>query len=128
MNGVEYMLRGEKDLPRGPLVSAMEIRKTPKEFLCLCIASVESIDETSTSIEATQDGELAELAKEISEEFLDCIRDELPYGLPPERNVQHKIELIPGAEPVNRPPYRLSFTKEAEVRRQLEEYLKLGQI
>ena len=34
----------------------------------------------------------------------------------------------PGAEPVNRPPYILSFTEEAEVRRQLEEYLKLGQI
>ena len=71
---------------------------------------------------------MAELAREISEEFSDCIRDELPYGLPPERNVQHKLELIPRAEPVNRPPYRLSFTEEAEVRRQLEEYLKLGQI
>ena len=104
----------------------MEIRKTPKEFLCLCIASVESIDDASTSTDATQDRELAELTRQISEEFSDCIRDELPYGLPPERNVEHKIELIPGAEPVNRPPYRLSFTEEAEVRRQLEEYLKLG--
>ena len=128
MNSMEYVLQGEKDLPRGTLVSAMEIRKTPKEFLCLCIASVESIDEASTSTDATQDGELAELAIEISEEFSDYIRDELPYGLPPERNVQHKIELIPGAEPVNRPPYRLSFAEEVEVRRQLEEYLKLGQI
>ena len=51
----------------------------------------------------------------------------LSYGLPPKRNVQYKIELIPRAEPVNRLPYRLSFT-EVEVRRQLEEYLKLGQI
>ena len=49
----QYVLRGEKDLPRGPLVSAMEIRKTPKEFLCQCIASVESIDGASTSTEAT---------------------------------------------------------------------------
>ena len=128
MNGVEYVLRGEKDLPRGPLVSAMKIRKTPKEFLCLCIASVESIDDASTSTDTTQDRELAELAREISEEFSDCIRDELPYGLPPEWNVPHKIELIPGAEPVNRLPYILSFTEEAKVRRQLEEYLKLGQI
>ena len=97
MNGVEYVLRGEKDLPQEPLVSAMEIRKTPKEFLCLCIALVESIDDALTSTDATQDGELAELAREISKEFSDCIRDELPYGLPPERrNVQHKIELIPG--------------------------------
>ena len=95
MNKVKYVLRGEKNLPRGLLVSAMEIRKTPKEFLCLCIASVESIDDASTSTDATQDGELAELAREIYEEFSDCIRDELPYGLPPERNVQHKIELIP---------------------------------
>ena len=89
----------------------MEIQKTPKEFLCLYIASVESIDE---------------LAREISEEFSDCIRDELPYGLPPERNVEHKIELIPRAEPVNRPPYRLSFAEEAEVRRQLEETSSWG--
>ena len=125
MNGIEYVLRGKKDLPRGPFVLAMEIQKTPKEFLCLCIASVESIDDASTSIDATQDGKLAELAREISEEFSDYIRDELPYGLPPKWNVQHKLELIPKTKPLNRPPYRLSFTEDAEIRRQLEEYLKL---
>ena len=58
MNGVEYVLQGDIDLPGGPLVSAMEIRKTLKEFLCLCIASVESIDDASTSTDATQDGKL----------------------------------------------------------------------
>ena len=128
MNEVDHVLRGEKDLPQGPLVLAMKVRKTRNEFLCLCMASVESIDEALTSIDDIQDERMTELANQITEEFSNCIREELPYDLPLERNVEHKIELVLGAEPINRSPYRLSFTEEVEVCRQLEEYLKQGHI
>jgi hypothetical protein len=41
-------------------------------------------------------------------QFQDVFPKELP-GLPPLREIQHKIELIPGSSPPCRPPYRLSI-------------------
>nr|GFC52642.1 hypothetical protein [Tanacetum cinerariifolium] len=38
-------------------------------------------------------------------EFPDVFPDELP-GLPPVREVEFNIELIPGAEPISKAPYR----------------------
>ena len=39
-------------------------------------------------------------------EFLDVFLDELP-GLPPDRDVEFKIELLPGTAPISRRPYRM---------------------
>ena len=44
----------------------------------------------------------------ITNDFKDVFPKELPPGLPPMRNVDHKIDLIPGAAQVSIPPYRLS--------------------
>ena len=44
-----------------------------------------------------------ELRLAILKEFEDVFPDELPKGLPPSRNVDHKIELEPGISPPNRP-------------------------
>ena len=52
--------------------------------------------------------------------------NELPLTLPPKRNVDHQIELIPGAAPVIIPPYRLSQLEEDEIAKQLKEYLSMG--
>ena len=40
-------------------------------------------------------------------EFPDVFLDELP-GLPLERDVEFKIELVPGTTPISRRPYRMS--------------------
>nr|GFC15138.1 putative reverse transcriptase domain-containing protein [Tanacetum cinerariifolium] len=42
----------------------------------------------------------------IVSEFLDVFPDELP-GIPPVREVKFNIELIPGAEPISKAPYRM---------------------
>ena len=39
-------------------------------------------------------------------EFPDVFPDELP-GLPPDRDVEFKIELVPGIAPISRRPYRM---------------------
>ena len=51
-----------------------------------------------------------------------------PLDLPPKREFDHRIELIPGAEPVARPAYRESAVHNDELRRQLDELLKAGYI
>ena len=46
--------------------------------------------------------------QELLNEFSDVFPKELPAGLPPQRQLDHKIELVPGAEPPHRAPYRMS--------------------
>nr|GEW91030.1 putative reverse transcriptase domain, aspartic peptidase domain protein [Tanacetum cinerariifolium] len=43
----------------------------------------------------------------IISEFQDVFPDELP-GIPPVREVEFNIELIPGAEPISKAPYRMA--------------------
>ena len=52
----------------------------------------------------------------------------LPPGLPPERGVEHHIELEPGSKPPFRPPYRLSQSENEEAQRQMAQYIKMGRV
>ena len=56
-------------------------------------------------------------------EFPDVFPDELP-GLPPDRDVEFKIELLPGTAPISRRPYRMPPNELAELKTQLIELLK----
>ena len=59
-------------------------------------------------------------------QFRDVFPEELPAGLPPSREVDHKIELVPGATPPSRPTYRLSSVELLELKKQLDELTKAG--
>ncbi|KAD6118946.1 hypothetical protein E3N88_10217 [Mikania micrantha] len=56
----------------------------------------------------------------VVKDFADVFPDDLP-GLPPERSVQFLIELIPGAVPVAKSPYRLAPSEMQELSNQLQE-------
>ena len=58
-------------------------------------------------------------------EYADVFPDELP-GLPPEREVEFRIELNPGAKPVAKAPYRLAPTEMRELMTQIQELLDKG--
>ena len=58
-------------------------------------------------------------------EFSDVFLDDIA-GLPPEREVEFTIELIPGTEPISFPPYRMASTELRELKAQLEELLSKG--
>ena len=47
-------------------------------------------------------------------------------GLPPEREVESTIELIPGTEPISIPPYEMAPAELREFKAQLEELLSKG--
>ena len=44
----------------------------------------------------------------VLQEFKDVFPDEI-LGLPPKRDIDFKIELVPGATPVSKNPYRMSI-------------------
>ena len=46
--------------------------------------------------------------------------------LPPEREVESTIDLIPGTEPISIPPYRMAPAELRELKAQLEELLSKG--
>ena len=48
-------------------------------------------------------------------EFPDVFLDELP-GLPPDRDVEFKIKLVPGMAPISRRPYRMPPNKLAKLK------------
>lgn len=64
----------------------------------------------------------------VLEEFHDCFPDQLPEGLPPERAINHEIEVESSSTPPSRPPFRLPKPQLDELQRQLEELLRLGYI
>ncbi|XP_042954672.1 uncharacterized protein LOC122291092 [Carya illinoinensis] len=52
-------------------------------------------------------------------EFSNLMPEYLPPGLPPMRDIQHQIDLVPGSSFPNRPTYRLSPKEAEELQRQL---------
>eukprot|EP01135_Chromosphaera_perkinsii_P009895 Nk52_evm2s1954 gene=Nk52_evmTU2s1954 len=60
--------------------------------------------------------------------YKDVFPDELPEGLPPERPLDHKIELVEGAQPPARRQYRMSDVELQELKRQIDKLLEKGLI
>jgi hypothetical protein len=60
-------------------------------------------------------------------EFLDVFPKELP-GMPPDREIEFVIELVPGTAPIFKRPYRMAANQLAELKEQLQELLDKGYI
>ena len=98
------------------------IRHPDSKYGVLFISSVDATKESSNS--EVIDAEVQSLLNKYSDVF----PDDLPAGLPPEREVDHKIEIIPGSEPPVRAPYRMSIPELDELKKQLNELIEKGHI
>ena len=58
-------------------------------------------------------------------EFKDVFPEELTE-LPPPRDVDHAIELVPGAQPIAKRPYKMSLPEAIELKEQLTQLLDQG--
>ncbi|WVZ97641.1 hypothetical protein U9M48_043158 [Paspalum notatum var. saurae] len=58
-------------------------------------------------------------------EYPDVFSEELP-GLPPDRDVEFRIDLVPGTAPVSKRPYRMAPDELKELKTQLQERLDKG--
>ncbi|CAA0810389.1 Uncharacterized mitochondrial protein AtMg00860, partial [Striga hermonthica] len=83
--------------------------------------------EHRVTLKASKDGGTKEVGLKISIvcEYLDVFPDDLPRG-PPDRQVEFTIDLIPGAGPVSKAPYRMAPKELQELKAQIQELLKLG--
>ena len=56
----------------------------------------------------------------IVNKYPDVFPEELP-GMPPDRDVEFVIDLVPGTSPIAKRPYRMAASELAELKKQLEE-------
>jgi hypothetical protein len=70
-------------------------------------------------LESESQGARQPVVFDFQEVFPDDIID-----LPPERQVEFAIELVPGTRPVSMAPYRMFVSELGELKKQLEEFLE----
>ena len=80
---------------------------------------------TIMSIESAGTQTLIDLP--VVQEFLDVFPEDI-LGLPPDRGVEFIIDLIPGAGPVSKAPYRMAPKEMEELREQIDDLLSRGLI
>ncbi|KAK1695116.1 hypothetical protein QYE76_011813 [Lolium multiflorum] len=68
----------------------------------------------------------SQIITDNAKEFQDVFPDELPYGLPPLRGIEHRIDLTPGAPLPNRAAYRTNPEDTKEIQCQIQDPLAKG--
>jgi hypothetical protein len=64
---------------------------------------------------------------QIVNEYPNVFPDELP-GMPPERDIEFIIELLPRIAPIAKRPYRMGVNELAELKKQIRELLDKGYV
>jgi hypothetical protein len=62
---------------------------------------------------------------EIVREYPDVFPEELP-GMPPDRDIEFMIELLPGTPPISKRPYRMPVNELVELKKQIAELQSKG--
>nr|GFA64504.1 putative reverse transcriptase domain-containing protein [Tanacetum cinerariifolium] len=83
-----------------------------------CEGFLATIHDTTSDVPSIHD-------QPIVSEFPDVFPDELP-GIPPVREVEFNIKLIPGSKPISKAPYRMAPIELKELKDQLQELLERG--
>jgi len=61
----------------------------------------------------------------VVNEYPDVFPEELP-GMPPNRDIEFVIDLVPGTSPIAKRPYRMAASELSELKKQLEELQRIG--
>ncbi|GKC18213.1 putative nucleotidyltransferase, ribonuclease H [Tanacetum coccineum] len=115
INGETLIIRGDRSKTRLSLISCI---KTERYISRGCQVFVAQVMEKKSDEKRLED-------IPVVREFLEVFPEDLP-GLPPVRQVEFQIDLIPGAAPVARAPYRLAPSEMQELSDQLQELADRG--
>jgi hypothetical protein len=87
---------------------------------------INSIATSAAGSGADTPEQLAAVAARVIAKYRDVFPEALPEGLPPSREVDFGIELLPGSSPPSRPTFRQSASELDELKTQLAELTKSG--
>nr|GEV30326.1 putative reverse transcriptase domain-containing protein [Tanacetum cinerariifolium] len=109
------VVEGDRDASRLKVISCIKARKFIKRGSQLFVAHVAEKEPQEKRLEDVP----------VIQDFPEVFPDDLP-GLPSPQKVEFRIDLIPGAAPVARVPYRLAISEMKELAKQLQELSKKG--
>ena len=111
----EYMFEGTKNKVSIPVISALKATKLLRHGCQGFLTTLIDKEKEEVRIE--------DIA--VVREYPDVFPEDLP-GLPPDREVEFSIDLLPGIGPISKAPYRMAPAEMKELKEQLEELLGLG--
>ncbi|XP_043725728.1 uncharacterized protein LOC122672298 [Telopea speciosissima] len=112
----EFMFKGNKSKkPKNPIISAIRVQKLLAQGYQCYLASVVDVEAKISPMEEIS----------VVRDFLDVFPEDLTC-LPPDRETKFMIDLIPGAAPVSKAPYRMAPSELKELQGQLKDLLKKG--
>ncbi|GJT35754.1 hypothetical protein Tco_0926173 [Tanacetum coccineum] len=109
------VVKGDSNSSRLKVISYIKARKYIKRGCHLFLAHVIEKEKSKKCLKDVP----------VIHDFPEVFFDDLP-GLPPPRQVEFKINLVPGVAPVARAPYRLAPSEMKELSEQLKELLEKG--
>jgi hypothetical protein len=109
---VEFSYQGERSDVQGRLISVMSIRRMLRKKCTGYLAFVTIVDSATPKLEDIS----------VVREFSDVFPEDLP-GLPPEREIEFGIDLVPSTTPISIPPYRMAPAELKELKDQLQDLL-----
>ena len=98
-----------------PIISAVRATKLMRQGCPGFVVSVLDTSGTDIKIETIL----------VVNEFMDVFLEDLS-GLPPDRDVEFAIDLLPGTAPISKAPYRMAPAEMKELKTQLQELLDKG--
>ncbi|GJY87592.1 putative reverse transcriptase domain-containing protein [Tanacetum coccineum] len=113
LEGKTLVIESDRNNSRLKIVSCIKAQKYIEKGCELFLAQVTEQESKEKRLEDVP----------VIRDFPEVFPDELP-GLPPPRQVEFRIDLIPGAAPVARAPYRLAPSEMKELSKQLQELLE----
>ncbi|GJU98295.1 putative reverse transcriptase domain-containing protein [Tanacetum coccineum] len=115
LEGKTLVIEGDRNNSRLKIVSCIKARKYIENGCELFLAQVTKQESKEKRLEDVP----------VIRDFPEVFPEELPRLLPP-RQVEFRIDLIPGAAPVARASYHLAPSKMKELSKQLQELSKKG--
>ena len=117
--------KGKRDISKLPErnLHILKCKKFEREGfetgMCLALVAKEVLSDSSIVDVPLE-------VKNLLDDFVDIVSDELPSELPPLIDIQHAIDLVPGSQLPNLPHYRMNPKERDELNRQLKGLLESG--
>ncbi|XP_075096286.1 uncharacterized protein LOC142174397 [Nicotiana tabacum] len=107
--------KGDAVAPKGKFISYLKARRMILKGYIYHLVRVHDMEVKSPTLQSVP----------IVNEFPDVFPDELP-GLPPEREINFAIDMLPDTQPISIPPYRMAPAELKELKAQLKDLLNKG--
>ncbi|XP_070017013.1 uncharacterized protein [Nicotiana sylvestris] len=107
--------KGDAAAPKGKFISYLKARRMILKGYIYHLVRVHDMEVKSPNLQSVP----------VVNEFPDVFPDELP-GLPPEREIDFAIDILPDTQPISIPPYRMAPAELKELKAQLKDLLNKG--